>query len=97
MPIYKPVCRYDTAGQGYDESLYDISVLTDAISLSIVDSKIISGTKTEAETLSIIDTISKTGTLTLSELLHIIDIYITNVLWTEESKAEITWIEETKI
>ena len=25
--IYKSLCKYDTAGQGYDESVYDIGTL----------------------------------------------------------------------
>jgi len=89
MPTYKPVCKYDTAGQGYDESAYDIGRLSDSISFGMVDTKATSGDLTLAENLSmtdgvryvlslteafsIVDSAVKTGVKNLSESLGIVD------------------------
>ena len=83
MPTYIPDSKFDTVGQGYDESNYDIGLLTDAISLNIVDIKTISGIKTKDETLSIIDTKATSGNLSKAETLSIIDTWVIFINFSE--------------
>jgi len=46
---YKPVGKYDTPSQGYDESLYDNAALNDSIAIGVVDAKTTSGLLAKAD------------------------------------------------
>ena len=74
---YKPIGKYDTAGQGYDESLYDNAALMDGIGLSIGDGYIGSAEIAKAETLTIVD--GELWKIWIDDVINIADSVIRNV------------------
>lgn len=55
VPTYTPASEFDASNQGFDESLFEMNILTDAPSFNIVDSLVKSGDKAVEEAFSIVD------------------------------------------
>jgi len=92
--VFLPVGKYDTADQGYDESLYDNAALQDAITMGVVDVAATSGSLARPEAIGGADTISTTATHALAEAVSIIDSIVKSA---SRALAEAISIVDTKI